>query len=41
MSQSMVINDFDRINVNVNTSKMEKWSIPSIIITYIQYIRNP
>ena len=25
--QSMIRNDFDRININVNTSQMEQWSI--------------
>ena len=37
----MNINDFDRINVNVNTSQMEQWSILSNVINYVQYNRNP
>ena len=37
----MFINDFDRINANVNTSQMEQWSILNNVINYIQYNRNP
>ena len=37
----MIIHDFDRINVNVNKSQMEQWSILSNVINYVQYNRNP
>ena len=35
----MIINDFKKINVNVNTSHIEQWSILSI--NYVEYSRNP
>ena len=38
--QSMIINNFDRIYVNVSTSQMEQWSILSNDINYVQYNRN-
>ena len=37
----MIINDFNRINVNVNTSQMEQWSILSNVINFIRYKRDP
>ena len=38
---TLIINDFDRINVNVNISQMEKWLILSNVVNYVQYTRNP
>ena len=38
---NIIINDFERINVNVNTSQIEQWSILSNVINYVQYNRNP
>ena len=37
----MVINDFEKINVNINTSQIEQWSIFSNVINYVQYNRDP
>ena len=39
--QSMIINGFEKINVNIETSQMENWLILSNVINYIQYNRNP
>ena len=36
----MIINDIHRINVNVNTSQMEQWSILGNVINYVQYNLN-
>ena len=38
---NIIINYFDRINVNFNMSQMEIWSILSNVIKYVQYNRNP
>ena len=38
--QNIIINDFDRINVNVNISKIEQSSVLSNVINYVQYNRN-
>ena len=35
------MNDFDRINININTSQIEEWSILSNVINYVQFNRNP
>ena len=35
------MNDFDRSNVNANTSQMEKLSILHNVINYAQYNRKP
>ena len=37
----MILNDFDRINVNVNASQIEQRSTLSNIINHVQYNRNP
>ena len=37
----MIVNDFEKINVNVNTSQMEQLSILSNVINCVQYNRNP
>ena len=39
--QIIIINDFDRINVNGYTSQIEQWLILSNVINYVQYSRNP
>ena len=31
----MITNDFEKINVNVNTSQMDQWSILSSVISYV------
>ena len=36
----MIINYFEKINVNINTSQMEQWSILSNVMNYVQYNRN-
>ena len=35
----MILNGFDRINVN--TSQMKQWSVLSNVINYLQYNKNP
>ena len=32
---------FEKIDVNINTSQMEQWSILANILNYVQYNRNP
>ena len=39
--QTMIINYFEKINVNIHTSQMEQCSTLSNIINYVQYNRNP
>ena len=38
---TIIINYFEMINVNVNASQMEQWSIFINVTNYAQYIRNP
>ena len=33
----MIINDFEKINVNINTLQIEQCSIMSNVINYVQY----
>ena len=37
----MIINDFEKINVNVNGSRMEQRSMLRNIINYVQFIMTP
>ena len=37
----MIINDFEKINVNVNTKQMEQLTKPGNVIKYPQCNRNP
>ena len=37
----MVVNDFEKININLNTLQTEQWSTLSNVINYVQYNRNP
>ena len=37
----MNLNDFEKVNINTNTSQMNQWSILSNIINYVQYKGNP
>ena len=39
--QTIIINDFEKNHININTSKMEQLSILSHVINYAQYNRNP
>ena len=39
--QNMIINNFEKYNVDRNISQMEQRSILSNVINYIQYDRNP
>ena len=39
--QNMIINDINKININVDTSQMEQWSTLSNVINYVQYRKNP
>ena len=36
----MIVNDFDKNNVNVNSSQKEQWSILSYVINYLQHDKN-
>ena len=37
----MIINNFEKNNVDRSISQMEQWSVLSNVINYIQYNRNP
>ena len=36
----VIINDFKKVNANINSSQMEQWSILSNFLNYVQYYRN-
>ena len=40
-SHTMIINNFEKINVNIKTSQMEQRSKLNDVINYVQYNRNP
>ena len=37
----MIINVSEKLNVNINISQMEEWSMISNVINYVLYNRNP
>ena len=37
----MIINKFEKNNIDWNISQMEQWSILSNVISYVQYNGNP
>ena len=39
--QDMIINNFEKNDVNGSISQMEQWSILSNVFNYVQYERNP
>ena len=39
--QFMIVNDFEKINVNINISQMEQWSILNNVMNNVQYNRSP
>ena len=38
--QSIIVNDFEKINVNIITSQMEQWALLSNVGNYIHYNKN-
>ena len=39
--KTIITDDFEKINVNLNTSQMEQWSMLCNVINYVQYNWNP
>ena len=39
--QTLIIHDFKKVNININTSQIEQWSILSNIANDVQDKRNP